>query len=466
MAGRFGALGAILLPASLLLASCGGGTPEEGAAPVDTFSSGRDSVIVMPASPMEVALQFSNLLAMNDPACLDLLASSMLDTLPSDSLSPRELFGTWRAFDADGRMTGIAETGSERRTSYYCTITRSERPAISRIDFLLEDQAWLIEGFAVEVPEQVEDSLTLEQLADLVLQSPTARRELRMARMLWDDCMIDSAQSYASLNAAMSAGADFREFITDLQPASYAVLAESNVRRGGKLQIIQDRMETQLTGASADLQTMANIVTEMALVAKSVLRERHEAMQELYSTGTWDPPDVAEDRARLAGFRQFFLSLSDLVEERDTLSSTWPAILTTGSAEPLAQLVVNLDPHQLEQSMVNDIGAYVWRSLAVEMNGDRDPERVLYWAGDLFLFRGTPTGYSLDWRTYEDYDSDYHAEFVSRPSAGGVREVTFVGNDGTYEYVLSYHEGAPRFTRTAIAASASEDSTGTAGVGE
>jgi hypothetical protein len=398
---------------------------------------------------MEVALDFSNRLGMNDPACFELLTEAFSDTLPADSLSPQQIFGRWRAFDAGGRLTEIFDAPEGKRTSYHCTIRRMEMPAINRIDFLLEGENWLIDGFGVELPRETEDSLTIEQLADMVLQYPQVRREMHIARMLYDDCVIDSVQSYASMNAALEAGTDFRDFVLDLEDQSYAVLAQCNIRRAGKLQIIKDRAETGLAGLPPDLVSLVNIWKEMAFIAKSVLRERHEAMQQLYATGEWIEPDIAQDLQRLQGFRSFFLSVSDLVETRDSLSRTWPVLLTAGSNEPLGQIQIDLDPHQLEQKSENQVGVTVWRALAVELNGDSDPERVIYWAGNLYLFQGTTTGYRLVWRTFEDYDSDYHADFVSQPSGRpGCREVTFTGVEGEYEYFLGYSDqGLPLFRR-------------------
>ena len=135
------------------------------------------------------------------------------------------------------------------------------------------------------------------------------------------------------------------------------------------------------------------------------------------------------------------LSVSNLVEARDSLSRTYPVLLTAGSNEPLAQVEIDLDPHQLDQKMENDVGIIIWRALAVELNGDSDPERVIYWAGNLYLFEGTQVGYRLVWRTFENYDSNYHSDFVSQPSGiEGRREVTFRGVEGAYEYFLGYSD--------------------------
>ncbi len=111
-------------------------------------------------------------------------------------------------------------------------------------------------------------------------------------------------------------------------------------------------------------------------------------------------------------------------------------------------MVIELDPHMVEQRSENDLGITVWRALGVEMNGDNDPERVVYWSGDIFLFQGTSTGYRLVWRTYDDYDSDYHAEFMSEPSSVVSRRiVVLIGNEKTFEYQLGYEEDKPVFRR-------------------
>ena len=438
------------LAAALLISACGNEPAPESTDTVDIVVPViSDSVIVLPDGPMEVALDFSNRLGMNNPSCFELVTEGFADSLSLDSLSPQQIFGRWRAFDAGGRLTVIQENFEGRRTSYYCTIRRMEMPAINRIDFLLSDDAWLIDGFGVELSRDIEDSLTIEQLADLVLQYPQVRREMHVVRMLYDDCIMDSVHSYASLNAAIESGTDFRDFILDLQPESYSVLAVSNIRRAGKYQIIKDRAETILSGLPSDLMILVNIWKEMAYISKSVLSHRHEAMQGLYSGGIWNEPEITEEEERLAGFREFFLSVSDLVEAKDSLSRTYSVVLTSGSNEPLAQMEIDLDPHQLEQKMDNDVGVVVWRALAVELNGDNDPERVIYWAGNLYMFEGTPSGYRLVWRTYEDYESDYHADFISQPSGRpGCREVTFTGVEGGYEYFLGYSDaGDPLFRR-------------------
>lgn len=446
MTGR--AVSAVLM-LSLALGCGGGDGSSEPAGNGGTTVAPRDSIIVMPRGPMEVALDFSNRLGMNDPSCFELLTSGFSDTLPSDSLSPQQIFGRWRAFDAGGRLTAISETPRGRMTSYHCSIRRMEMPAINRIDFLLEEEEWLIDGFGVELPRETEDSLTVEQLADMVIRYPQVRREMHIARMLYDDCIIDSVQNYASLDAAMRAGTDYRDFILDLQDDSYGILAQCNIRRAGKFQIMQDRAGASASGLPSDLASLVNIWREMAYISKSVLSSRHEAMQHLYATGDWVEPDISGDLERLGGFRDFFLAVSDLVESRDSLSRTWPVLLTAGSSEPLGQVQIDLDPHQLDQKSENEVGVTVWRALAVELNGDSDPERVVYWAGNLYLFQGTPAGYRLAWRTYEDYDSDYHADFVSQPSGRpGCREVTFTGVDGDYEYFLGYSDqGTPLFRR-------------------
>jgi hypothetical protein len=175
-------------------------------------------------------------------------------------------------------------------------------------------------------------------------------------------------------------------------------------------------------------------------------------MQSLRLNGTWTDPDSGLDLERLSILTSSFLAVSDLVEQTDTLSSTWPAMMTTGSEEPLQELLIQLDPHMTEQRSENDAGITVWRALGVEMNGDQDPERVVYWAGNLFLFQGTPTGYRLVWRTYEGFESEYHADFASQPSVlSGCRDVTFIGNSGQYEYCLTFEGGSPVLERTQLA---------------
>lgn len=440
------------IPLALALLIGCGAPPDEDPSELTSDTSSVDSVVVIPLSPMEVGLRFSNLLGMNDPECFQHLSPAYSDTLPVDSLSPQEIFGRWRAFDASGRLTSIEESPAGPRTSYACVISRADGPAINRIHFLLTDDRWLIDGFGFVVPPEMEDSLTIEQLADLVLEYPEVRRELHIARMLYDDCLIDSLESFSSMNAAITAGSDFRDFILDLQPDSYSVLARSFIRRAGKLQVIQERAPLNLSGIPDDLRSFISIWREMAYLYKQVLSSRYDAMQNLYSTGDWTEPDIEEETARLQGFISFFLGVSDLVEERDTLSRTWRVVLTAGSNEPLAQLVLDLDPLQLEQRQDNQVGVAVWRALGVEMNGDRDPERVVYWAGDLYMFQGTPNGYRLAWRTYDGYGSDFHADFRSQPSGSeGCREVTFTGNDGAYNYFLGYGgSGQPVFRRMTV----------------
>lgn len=134
----------------------------------------------------------------------------------------------------------------------------------------------------------------------------------------------------------------------------------------------------------------------------------------------------------------------------DSLSRTYPALLTTGSGEPLEALLVELDPHTVEQRADNDIGVPVWRALGVDMNGDPDPERVVYWAGDLFLFIGTHTGYRLVFRTYSGYESDFHGQFGIETSPSGFSSVNLIGNSRTAEYRISLDGRSPRFTSTAI----------------
>jgi hypothetical protein len=428
---------------------CGTGEP-----PVDTDQPVEpDSVIVIPASPLEVGLEFSNLLGMNDPACFDLLAPDFRSTF-HDSLSPWEAFGRWRAFDASGRLTEIYTDSTGTRTSYYCSIARlDELPAVVRIDFLLYDSRWTIEGLGEETPREVADSLTIELMAELILADPALRKEMRLARLLMDDCRIDSVLSYDSWHAASEAGASFPEYIIELLPESYSALAICNIRRSGKFQLIQDRATYRVTNVPLDLNSLVAAWREMAYLDKAILRSRHEAMQNLRLNEVWVEPDIEEELERLAGLRRFFYAVSDIVEERDTLSRTYAVLLTSGTEEPLITSEIELNPHLVEQRTENDIGIPVIRALGVEMNGDMDPERVVYSNGNLYLFQGTRTGYRLVWRTYDDFESDYHAEFGTEPSLmAGCREVSLIGNSGLFEYRLGYSpEGLPVFTRTAIA---------------
>lgn len=433
----------------LAAAACGTGEP-----PVDPdLIIEPDSIIVIPASPLEVGLEFSNLLGMNDPACFDLLVPAFRSTL-HDSLSPWEAFGRWRAFDASGRLTDIYSDSTGTRTSYYCGIARlDEMAAVVRIDFLLFESRWLIEGFGEETPREVADSLTIEHMADLILSDPDLRREMRLAKLLMDDCRIDSMLSYASWHAASEAGSNFPEYVIELLPASYNALVLCNIRRSGKFQLISDRATYRVTNVPLDLNGLIAAWREMAYLDKAILRARHEAMQNLRLNGVWIEPEIDEEIERLAGLRRFFYTVSDLVEERDTLSRMYTVLLTSGTEEPLIVSQIELNPHLLEQRTENDIGIPVIRALGVEMNGDMDPERVVYSNGNLYLFQGTRTGYRLVWRTYDDFESDYHAEFGTQPSIlAGCREVSLIGNSGLYEYNLGYSlEGLPFFTRTAIA---------------
>lgn len=437
--------------AAALILSCGGGGGGGTA-------SLPDSVAVIPPTPLEVALEFSNLLAMNDPACFDLLAPVLRDSIEASGLSPREAFGRWRGFDPSGRLTEVIGDGPGARTSYFCTIVRLEDPAIVRIDFVLSDGLWRIEDFGLEIPEEVIDSLNVERTARMIVASPAMRFELRIARQLLDDCRFDSISAWSSADAAMAHGTPLEEYIPALTADAYARLALSNIRRSAKMQIIQDRATFDISNVPVELTGFVAAWREMAFTWKSVLRARHEALQNLRINGAWIDPDSTLDLARLSALAGSFMAVSDLVEELDTLSTTYPALLTTGTEEPLQELLLQLDPHVTEQRSENEVGMTVWRALGVEMNGDTDPERVVYWAGNLFLFEGRPTGYRLVWRTYEGYDSDLHAEFVSQPSGtGGCRQVNLIGSDGAYEYTLLYSDGAPVFRRTAI---------GTAGIGE
>jgi len=435
---------------TLLLALACGDDPEPS--PDVPGTDGDDSVVVAPATPLQVALEFSDLLGRNDPGCYDLLVPSLRDSLVGSGELPRDVFGRWRGFDAGGRLSEVfTDSAGASRTTYSCAISRQSLPAIVRIDFRLVDGRWLIEGFGEEIPQTVADSLTVEHLAGLVLENPRVLGEIRIARMLYDDCRIDSLRSYSSWHAAEAAGDSFTAYVCELDYESYNRLAYSNIRRSAKYQIIQDRATYQLDSVPLDLHGFVAAWRELGYLSKAVLRTRHEAMQELRQTGRYEEPDLAEEMERLAMLRSYFLSVSNLVEASDSISRTYPVLLTEGEGEPLDELYLELDPHVLEQRRENDVGAAVWRALGVEMNGDRSPERVVYWAGDLYLFEGTETGYRLVWRSYLGYGSDYHAAFASEPSAaGGGRDVTLVGNDYQYEYRLGYREGEPVMTRTAL----------------
>lgn len=418
-----------------------------------------DTVIAEPMSPLQVALEFSERLLLNDPSCMDLLSAQYRAQVCSKDSTPQQIFGRWRGFDADGRLTEIREDSSRgSRTSYYCFVSRMERPAIVRIDFVLNEDGWLIDGLVEELPQAIVDSLTVNRLADTILRNPAVRRELRLARVLMDDCRVDSLLHYSSWHAAALEDDSFPAYVSELAPHSYALLARCNIRRAGKYQIIQERATYNLSNVPAELNSFVASWREMAYLSKAVLRARHEAMQDLRQNGDWMEPDLDAELERLAVQRDYFMSVSDLVEDRDTLSSVYPVMLTVGTEEPLQQMVVELDPHVLEQRSETDVGVPVWRALGVEMNGDRDPERVVYWSGDLYLFEGRPNGYRLVWRTYEGYDSDYHAEFSSEPgNAPGCRNIGLVGNDERFEYTLSYGESVPVFSRVELGSV--EDST-------
>lgn len=433
----------VALSLAVAICACGRGGP----APVTE----GDSVSVIPASPLEVGLEFSRLLALNDPACYELLTQTLKDSALVSG-EPWAAFGRWRGFDASGRLTEILEDSTGSRTSYYCSIRRMEHPAIVRIDFVLGPSGWLIEDFGEEIPGEVIDSLSVERTARIIMSNPEIRFEMRVARQLLDGALIDSVAHYGSLTAAMDRGTPFDAYIASLDDAAYADLAYSNIRRAAAMQIVQDRATFNLPAVPVELGGFVAAWRELAFLSKADLRDKHESMQILRTTGEFVPPaDSSDDTERLRVLRANFLAVSDLVESLDTLSTTFPAILTTGNEEPLEQQIIYLDPHQTEQRFENEIGMTVWRALGVEMNGDQDPERVVYFAGNLFLFEGTPTGYRLVWRTYADYESDYHPEFSSRPfQSDGSREVTLIGNSGAYEYVLHYEGGAPAFGRNEL----------------
>lgn len=410
-----------------------------------------DSTEAIPASPLEIGLEFSRLLALNDPSCFDLLAPSAREASEASGGDPWTVFGRWRGFDSSGRLTEIMTDSTGSRTSYYCSISRTEDPAIVRIDFVLGGSGWLIEGFGEEIPGEVIDSLSVERTARLIMSSPETRFEMRIARQLLDGARIDSLSHYSSAAAAGVRGTGFESYIGSLDDAAYADLAYCNIRRAAAMQIIQDRATFNLTSVPVELGGFVATWREMAFLAKAVIRDAHESMQLLRTTGQASIPDSTLDLERLRVMTASFLAVSDLVESLDTLSATFPAILTSGDEEPLGQQIIYLDPHQTEQRFENEIGMTIWRALGVEMNGDQDPERVVYFAGNLYLFEGTPTGYRIVFRTYEDYESDYHPEFSSRPAAAaGCREVTLIGNSGAYEYVLRYENGTPVFGRNQL----------------
>lgn len=431
-----------------VLCGCGGGgaSPEPLAATPDTL------VRVIPRTPIETGLLFSNALLMNDPECYGFLAPALRDSIEALGRSPWEVFGRWRAFDPNGRLTEVVQTPDGRRTtSYYCTIVRLDETApVVRFDFVVVDGEWLISGLGFGHPSGTGDSLALEQQVGLILADPVLLREMRIARMLLDDVDHDASQSWSSWLAASAGGESFAAYITDLSQESYNMLAESNIRQSGKLQIMQDRATFQITDPPLELRELIAAWRELAYLRKAVLRARHEAMQNLRQTGVWMEPDLAQEEARIEYLAGIFLPVSDLVEARDTLSLTFPALLTTGSGEPLEALTIELDPHTVEQKVENDIGVPVWRALGVDMNGDPDPERVVYWAGDLFLFQGTPTGYRLVFRTYSGYDSDFHGQFGTAAGASGHSSVNLIGNSRTTEYNLSLDDGVPRLTATPL----------------
>jgi hypothetical protein len=439
---------ALLLGFAVLIPGCGPGEGPSGGevSPPDTL------VRVIPRTPIETGLLFSNALIMNDPACMEFLSPELRDSLRALDLSPWELFGRWRAFDSNGRLTEIVRLADgESATSYYCAIARlGELPPVVRMDFLLHRGEWLISGFGYETQADQADSLALEHQVSLILADPALLREMRIARMLLDDILFDASWSWSSWEAARASGESFPDYISGLSQESYDMLAKSNIRQAGKLQIIQDRATFQIASPPLELRELVAAWRELAYLRKAVLRARHEAMQNLRQTGVWMEPELGQEDLRIQYLEGIFMPVSDLVESRDTLSRTYPAMLTAGSGEPLEAMAVELDPHVLEQKTENDIGVPVWRALGVDMNGDPDPERMVYWAGDLFLFMGTPTGYRLVFRTFDGYDSDYHGQFGTVSSPSGHSGVGLIGNRGDTEYNLFLDGSAPRFTATPI----------------
>lgn len=440
---------AFFLAVLALLAGCG--ADRGPSVPGDTQPD--DSLVrVLPRTPIETGLLFSNYLLLNDPFCYGFLTSSLRDSVEALDLSPWEAFGRWRAFDPNGRLTEMVQTPEGfRATSYHCAIPRiGELPPVVRFDFVLIEGEWRIAGFGYEQTVDSGDSLALERQVSLILADPVLRREMRIARMLLDDIENDASRSWESWQAAMRTGESFTAYITGLSQESYSSLAQSNIRQSGKLQIIQDRATFQIPNPPLELRELFASWREMAYLSKAVLRARHEAMQNLRQTGVWMEPDLSQETARVQYLEGVFFPVSDLVELRDTLSRTYPALLTTGAGEPLEALVVELDPHTVEQKVENNIGVPVWRALGVDMNGDPDPERVVYWAGDLFLFLGTPTGYRLIFRTYSGYESDFHGQFGIETSPSGISSVNLIGNSRTFEYNISLEGQSPRFTSTPL----------------
>ncbi len=439
----------LLLLLTAVLFSCG----EPSDTPRETPSEEQVIVHTIPDSPLEVGLRFSNALGMNDRECFSYLEPGYRETVEGQDLSPWEIFGRWRGFDPGGRLSATTlGPDSLNRTSYFCTIARLEElPPVVRMDFVLIDGCWFIENIETRQPGDVIDSLSIENQAALVLSNRIIRREMRIARMLLDDCALDHETHWASWYAASDAGSSFAEYIMELSPESYSSLALSNVRVSAKLQLIQNRATFQITDVPLELRGLIAAWRELAYLKKAILRATHEAMQNLRQTGTWIPPEIEEEEARIAFLENVFYSVSDIVEERDSLSARYAVVLTSGHSEPLDNLLVELDPHQLEQKVENDIGIPVWRALGVDMNGDLDPERVVYWAGDIYLFLGTPTGYRLVWRSWMDFESDFHSQFGTQSSPSGNRSVVLVGNEGAWEYELSLDAiSNPVFTRTGI----------------
>ncbi|PIE52514.1 hypothetical protein CSA37_04575 [Candidatus Fermentibacteria bacterium] len=434
-----------------LLSGCG----EQQGETVPSAASDTTVVRTMPETPLEVALQFSNLLGMNDPECIELLAPELKDSVVSTGFSPWEFFGRWRGFDQGGRLTPVLPgPDSLYRTSYYCSIVRLEElPPVIRMDFVLLNGSWFIERIENELTGNAIDSLSVEYQAAVILSNPDLLREMRLAGMLLKDVDLDREVHWSSWHAAEAAGTSFEDYVAGLSQESYSVMALSNVRAAAKLQIVQDRATFQVTDFPVELRELVAAWRELAYLEKAVLRANHEAMQNLRQTGTWMGPDVQEEEERIAFLRSVFFAVDALIEERDTLSRTYPALLTCGSSEPLETLLIYLDPHQLEQKVESDIGIPVWRALGVDMNGDPDPERVVYWAGDIYLFLGTPTGYRLVWRSWKDFQSDFHSQFGTQTGPAGYRSVVLVGNTGQYEYELSLSaDGKPLFTRKEIPA--------------
>jgi hypothetical protein len=313
----------VLLGFAVLIPGCGPGERPSGGevSPPDTL------VRVIPRTPIETGLLFSNALLMNDPSCMEFLTPGLRDSLRELELSPWEVFGRWRAFDSNGRLTEIVRLADgESATSYYCTIARlGELPPVVRMDFLLHRGEWLISGFGYETQADQADSLALEHQASLILADPVLLREMRMARMLLDDIRFDASWSWSSWEAARASGESFPDYISGLSQESYDMLAKSNIRQAGKLQIIQDRATFQIAAPPLELREVVAAWRETGLPQKgrSPGQARGHA-EPAAQTGVWMEPELEQEDLRIHYLEGIFMPVSDLVESRDTLSRTYP----------------------------------------------------------------------------------------------------------------------------------------------